>query len=65
MPTRCRSWAPYWKLAAHNDAYRAFCFDVAGGADADCYDNAEVIFGNLRLAARIRPTMATPAWSRC
>lgn len=40
------------KLAAHNDAYRAFCFDVAGGADADCYDNAEVIFGNLRLAAR-------------
>nr|CUV35283.1 protein of unknown function [Ralstonia solanacearum] len=40
------------KLAAHNDAYRAFCFDVAGGADANCYDNAEVIFGNLRLAAR-------------
>ncbi|WP_459204261.1 NEL domain-containing protein (plasmid) [Ralstonia pseudosolanacearum] len=40
------------KLAAHNDAYRAFCFDVAGGADADCHDNVDVIFGNLRLAAR-------------
>ncbi|MHA6881588.1 NEL domain-containing protein [Ralstonia pseudosolanacearum] len=40
------------KLAAHNDAYRAFCFDVAGGADANCHDNVDVIFGNLRLAAK-------------
>ncbi len=39
-------------LAAHNHAYRAFCLDVAGGADANCGDNVDVIFGNLRLAAR-------------
>ncbi|MGG1953076.1 NEL-type E3 ubiquitin ligase domain-containing protein [Ralstonia solanacearum] len=40
------------KLAVRSDAYRAFCFDIAGGADANCHDNVEVIFGNLRLAAR-------------
>ncbi|WP_231410102.1 NEL domain-containing protein [Ralstonia solanacearum] len=40
------------KLAARSDAYRAFCFDIARGADADCHDNVDVIFGNLRLAAR-------------
>ncbi|WP_247309469.1 NEL domain-containing protein [Ralstonia pseudosolanacearum] len=40
------------QLAAHNDAYRARCFDICGGADANCHDNVDVIFGNLRLAAR-------------
>ncbi|MHA6905874.1 NEL domain-containing protein [Ralstonia syzygii subsp. celebesensis] len=40
------------ELAAHNDAYRALCFNVCGGADANCHDNVDVIFGNLRLAAR-------------
>ncbi|MFV8606119.1 NEL-type E3 ubiquitin ligase domain-containing protein [Ralstonia pseudosolanacearum] len=40
------------ELAAHNDAYRARCFDICGGADANCHDNVDVIFGNLRLAAR-------------
>ncbi len=40
------------ELAAHNDAYRAFCFNLCGGADANCHDNVDVIFGNLRLAAR-------------
>ncbi len=39
-------------LAASSDAYRAFCFDLAGGADANCHDNVDVIFGNLRLAAK-------------
>ncbi|WP_240435251.1 MULTISPECIES: NEL domain-containing protein [Ralstonia solanacearum species complex] len=40
------------ELAAHNDAYRALCFTLCGGADANCHDNVDVIFGNLRLAAR-------------
>ncbi|AXV89156.1 type III effector protein (plasmid) [Ralstonia solanacearum] len=40
------------QLAAGNDAYRALCFDLAGGADANCHDNVDVIFGNLRLAAK-------------
>lgn len=39
-------------LVAHNDAYRASCFDICGGAEADCHDNVDVVFGNLRLAAR-------------
>ncbi|MDB0509709.1 NEL domain-containing protein [Ralstonia solanacearum] len=39
-------------LVAHNDAYRASCFDICGGAGSNCHDNVDVIFGNLRLAAR-------------
>ncbi|ATJ88896.1 type III effector protein (plasmid) [Ralstonia solanacearum] len=39
-------------LVAHNDAYRASCFDICGGAESNCHDNVDVIFGNLRLAAR-------------
>ncbi|MDB0543785.1 type III effector protein, partial [Ralstonia solanacearum] len=39
-------------LVARNDAYRASCFDICGGAEADCHDNVDVVFGNLRLAAR-------------
>ncbi|AEG71233.1 putative type III effector protein (plasmid) [Ralstonia solanacearum Po82] len=40
------------KLVASSDAYRALCFDLASGADSNCHDNTDVIFGNLRLAAR-------------
>ncbi|WP_124983440.1 NEL-type E3 ubiquitin ligase domain-containing protein [Ralstonia solanacearum] len=39
-------------LVAHNDAYRASCFDICGGAEANCHDNVDVVFGNLRLAAK-------------
>lgn len=38
-------------LAERDHKFRAYCFDLCAGAEADCHDNVQVTFDNLRLAS--------------